>query len=147
MGKHRSNTSSEQESPLAIPEGLPEGHSPGLSRKNFLRKTAGFLAGLGLANGAADALAKSLGLTGRLGAEEMPEWDDDPYDIVLPSKVKSVIFINMAGGMSHVDTLDPRSNQSAFGTVNSSIKGIQIGEPFRKTAAQLKHLSMIRQRP
>lgn len=144
MKMHRSNTSSEQDSVDTNPESFADNSFGSLSRKSFLRKTAGFLAGLGLANGAADALAKSLGLSGRLGAEEMPEWDDDPYDIVLPSKVKSVIFINMAGGMSHVDTLDPRSNQSAFGTVNSSVKGIQIGEPFRKTAAQLKHLSMIR---
>ena len=115
-----------------------------MSRNHFLRGTAGFLASLGLANGAADTLARTLGLNPGLHAEEMPEWDEDPYDIVLPSKIKSVIFINMAGGMSHVDTLDPRRNQSRFSTVNSSIRGVQIGEPFRRTAAQLKHLSMIR---
>ena len=115
-----------------------------MSRNHFLRGTAGFLASLGLANGAADTLARTLGLNPGLHAEEMPEWDEDPYDIVLPSKIKSVIFINMAGGMSHVDTLDPRRNQSRFSTVNSSIRGVQIGGPFRRTAAQLKHLSMIR---
>ncbi|MCB1138074.1 MAG: DUF1501 domain-containing protein [Leptospiraceae bacterium] len=81
---------------------------------------------------------------GSLHAEEMPDYDEDPYDIVLPSKVKTVIFINMAGGMSHVDTLDPRADQSPFSLVNSSISGVKTGEPFRQTAAQLKHLSLVR---
>ena len=115
-----------------------------MSRGSFLRKAGGLLAGLGMANAAESLLGRALGYGSGLLAEEMPDWDDDPYDIVLPSKVKSVIFINMAGGMSHVDTLDPRTDQSPFGVVNSSIKGIRIGEPFRKTAAQLKHLSMVR---
>ncbi|MEQ8351074.1 MAG: DUF1501 domain-containing protein [Leptospiraceae bacterium] len=114
-----------------------------VSRSSFLKRSAGFLASLGMANGAISAL-NSPGAGSSLFAEQMPDFDEDPYDIVLPSKVKSVIFINMAGGMSHVDTLDPRSDQSPFGSVNSSISGIRIGEPFRQTAAQLKHLSLIR---
>lgn len=115
-----------------------------ISRKSFLYRSASLFAGLGMASAAGDLLSRALGRTGTLSAEEMPGWDDDPYDIFLPSKVKSVIFINMTGGMSHVDTLDPRTDQSPFTTVDSSIKGIRIGEPFRRTAGQLKHLSMVR---
>ncbi|MCB1303426.1 MAG: DUF1501 domain-containing protein [Leptospiraceae bacterium] len=110
-----------------------------MSRSSFLKGTAGFLSAFGLSS-AIEQIAFGRSLLG----EEMPDYDEDPYDIVLPSKVKSVIFINMAGGMSHVDTLDPRSELSPFSTVGSSIKGVQIGEPFRKTAAQMKHVSLIR---
>jgi hypothetical protein len=49
--------------------------------------------------------------------------EEDPYDaITVASPVKSVIFVNMVGGMSHVDTLDPKPD-SAFAAVNSSIAG------------------------
>jgi hypothetical protein len=59
------------------------------------------------------------------------------------SPVKTVIFINMEGGMSHVDTLDPKTN-SAFSKVASSLNGVSVLEPFGKTAKQLKHLGMIK---
>lgn len=75
---------------------------------------------------------------GKLLAEE------DPYDtITLPSPVKSVIFINMVGGMSHVDTLDPKPD-SSFGSVASSIAGVKISEALQKTAAQLSAVNLVR---
>ncbi|EOQ89724.1 PF07394 family protein [Leptospira yanagawae serovar Saopaulo str. Sao Paulo = ATCC 700523] len=63
--------------------------------------------------------------------------------ISLPSKVKSVIFIEMMGGMSHVDTLDPKPN-SAFSKVNASISGLSVLEPFSLTAKQLHSIGIIR---
>lgn len=63
--------------------------------------------------------------------------------IRIKSPVKSVIFLNMAGGMSHVDTLDPKS-QSQFGKVSSSIRRCSLGSGFRKTAKELKRISLIR---
>ncbi len=59
------------------------------------------------------------------------------------SPVKTIIFINMEGGMSHVDTLDPKPN-SSFSKVSTSINGLQFLEPFAKTAKQMKHLGVIR---
>lgn len=61
----------------------------------------------------------------------------------LPSKVKSIIFIEMSGGMSHVDTLDPKPN-GVFSTVPTKIKGVNFGEPFTQTAKHIHNLSLIR---
>ncbi|MCW7461186.1 DUF1501 domain-containing protein [Leptospira limi] len=71
------------------------------------------------------------------------EDEKEPESITLPSKVKSVIFIEMMGGMSHVDTLDPKPN-SAFGKVPSSISGLSLLEPFSLTAKQLHSIGIIR---
>lgn len=102
-----------------------------ISRKGFL---AGALGVLGAAAG--------LGGPGRLAADTEEE---DPYDtIAIPSPVKTVIFLNMNGGMSHVDTLDPKPGQTPFNIVNSSIPGIKIGEPFQKTAKELHRIALLR---
>ncbi|MCW7505553.1 DUF1501 domain-containing protein [Leptospira paudalimensis] len=71
------------------------------------------------------------------------EDEKEPESITLPSKVKSVIFIEMMGGMSHVDTLDPKPN-SAFAKVPSSISGLSLLEPFSLTAKQLHSIGIIR---
>jgi len=55
--------------------------------------------------------------------------------------VTSVIFLNMAGGMSQIDTLDPKKS-SQFASVSSSLKGVELSETFRNTAKQL-HLSAL----
>lgn len=69
--------------------------------------------------------------------------EKEKESISLPSKVKTVIFIEMMGGMSHVDTLDPKPN-SAFSKVNSSISGLSVLEPFSLTAKQLHSIGIIR---
>lgn len=75
---------------------------------------------------------------GKLLAEE------DPYDaITVASPVKSVIFVNMVGGMSHVDTFDPKPD-SSFRAVSSSIAGVKISEALQKTAAQLSAVNLVR---
>ncbi|TGM87696.1 DUF1501 domain-containing protein [Leptospira bouyouniensis] len=71
------------------------------------------------------------------------EEEKEQESIALPSKVKTVIFIEMMGGMSHVDTLDPKPN-SAFSKVNSSISGLSVLEPFSLTAKQLHSIGIIR---
>ncbi|PJZ88341.1 DUF1501 domain-containing protein, partial [Leptospira levettii] len=71
------------------------------------------------------------------------EDEKEPESITLPSKVKSVIFIEMMGGMSHVDTLDPKPN-SAFSKVPSIISGLSLLEPFSLTAKQLHSIGIIR---
>lgn len=70
--------------------------------------------------------------------------EEDPYDsITLPSPAKSVIFLNMVGGMSHVDTFDPKPD-SVFAAVDSAIKGVKISETFRQTAKVLSAVSLVR---
>ncbi len=69
--------------------------------------------------------------------------EDEENEFTHKSPVKTIIFINMEGGMSHVDTLDPKGN-SSFSKVSSSIGGISLLEPFSKTAKQLKHVGIVR---
>lgn len=59
----------------------------------------------------------------------------------------SVIVLFMAGGMSHIDTLDPQPGTDVggpFGTIETGIEGVSISEHLPLAARQLKHLSIIR---
>ena len=105
--------------------GILSGKREGMqSRKEFLQKSAAFLGAF------------------FLPAHLMPEEDYD--DITVPSSVKSVIFLNMAGGMSHVDTFDPKAGQSVFSGVATSISGIQFAETMKATAKEASRVSLIR---
>jgi hypothetical protein len=61
---------------------------------------------------------------------------------------KSVIFLYMSGGMTHVDTLDPKpENSSIMGettAINTSADGIQLGSWLPKTAQQMHNATLIR---
>lgn len=64
-----------------------------------------------------------------------------------PQKAKSVILLWMSGGMSHIDTLDPKPGtdvQGDFNPINTSVDGIQIGEVLPLTAKQMQHAAIIR---
>ncbi len=99
-----------------------------VSRRDFLGAGGGLLA----AAAAAPFLPRSLRA-------------EDEYDqFTIPTPVKSVIFLNMAGGMSHIDTLDPKPNLTTFGAVQSSIRGVRVAETLQKTARELNKLAMIR---
>jgi len=59
-----------------------------------------------------------------------------------------VILLWMSGGMSHVDTFDPKPDNAAiageFKSINTSADGIQLGEILPLTAKQMKHASLVR---
>lgn len=58
-----------------------------------------------------------------------------------------VILLWMAGGMSHIDTFDPKPGRATAGDlkpIRSSMSGVDISEILPKTAAQLKHATLIR---
>ena len=61
---------------------------------------------------------------------------------------KSVIFLYMAGGMTHIDTFDPKpDNKDVMGettAINTSADGIQLGNWLPKTAQQMHRASLIR---
>ncbi|MBX7058917.1 MAG: DUF1501 domain-containing protein [Leptospirales bacterium] len=99
-----------------------------MSRGEFLKGAGAALAGA--------AAAQVFGR--RLHAEDIYD------DVTLPSPVKSVIFLNMAGGMSHIDTLDPKPGLTNFAAVDSAIPSLRVAETFQKTARVLNHLSVIR---
>ena len=98
----------------------------GLNRKQFLQGM------LGVAGTAAGA---SL-LSSEVFANEREK-------IEVEGPVKSVIFINMAGGMSHVDTFDPKPN-GTFNAINSGIRGAKVSDRLSKTAKELKRVNLIR---
>lgn len=69
----------------------------------------------------------------------------------LPKHVPSarhVIFLYMAGGMTHIDTLDPKPNNGDVmgetSAINTSADGIQLGHWLPKTATQMHNATLIR---
>jgi hypothetical protein len=57
------------------------------------------------------------------------------------------IYLYMGGGMSHIDTFDPKPGSKSQGplkAVNSKADGIQLGELMSRTAEQMKHAAVIR---
>ena len=67
-----------------------------------------------------------------------------------PAKAKSVIQVFLWGGMSHIDTWDPkpaagRDYMGEFGDViDTNVPGIQLGALFPKLAKQADKFSLIR---
>jgi hypothetical protein len=60
---------------------------------------------------------------------------------------KNVIYLYMAGGMSHLDTLDPKSDRSVKGPVEAigtKEAGIQISEYLPRIASQMDKLALLR---
>lgn len=90
-------------------------------------------------------VAKScLGVSAILGAQDILG--------VSPSSqvptAKSVIFLYMAGGMTHIDTFDPKpDNKDVMGettAIDTTADGIQLGNWLPKTAQQMHRASLIR---
>ncbi len=64
-----------------------------------------------------------------------------------PAKAEHVIFFWNSGGMSHIDTWDPkpgRPTQGEFEPIKTSADGIQISEIFPQLAKQMHHCSLVR---
>ena len=59
---------------------------------------------------------------------------------------KSVIFLNMGGGMTHLDTFDPKNNKDVMGETESiptNVDGIQLGHNLPLLARQADKLAII----
>ena len=64
-----------------------------------------------------------------------------------PAKAEHVILFWNGGGMSHIDTWDPkpgRPTQGEFDPIATSADGVQISEIFPKLAKQMHHCSLVR---
>ncbi|MCY2976255.1 MAG: DUF1501 domain-containing protein [Planctomycetota bacterium] len=62
-------------------------------------------------------------------------------------KAKSVIFLYMRGGISHIDTFDPKPGKPEMGGVRAiatSADGVQISEWFPLMAKQMHHVALVR---
>ena len=96
-----------------------------MKRKDFIRNTAYSLFGV-------SALGEGMGKSIK----------PDPNN-----KVKSVIYIYLQGGMSHLDSFDPKENEEVKGTTNAigtNVDGIQISEHLPKLAAIMDKIAIVR---
>ena len=73
-----------------------------------------------------------------------------PEKARLPVKAKSVIQIFLWGGMSHIDTWDPKPDRGRDymgefpGVIDTNVDGIQLGQLFPRLAQQADKYSLIR---
>lgn len=96
-----------------------------VSRRRFLQQFGGSAALLGMPVNR---------LMASLGTDHAP-------------KAEAVILFWNGGGMSHIDSWDPKPGRPTggeFTPINTSADGIQISEIFPQTAKQMHHCSIIR---
>ncbi len=62
-------------------------------------------------------------------------------------KAQSVVYLYLRGGISHVDTFDPKPGKPEMAgvqAIGTSAAGVQISEWFPQTARQMHHISLVR---
>jgi hypothetical protein len=95
-----------------------------LSRRRLLRAAAGAAAGMGLGSLVRPAMAEEL-----------------------KKRQKQVLFIWIDGGISQLESWDPKPGTQfggPFRAISTSVPGIQVSELLPKTAQQMHHLALIR---
>lgn len=99
-----------------------------LTRRRFMARTARTFLGVGLLPGV---------FPNRVSAAESPKPG---------GSAKNVIYLYMDGGMSQVDSWDPKSGEVAgpTKTIQTSADGILLGEYLPRTARQMHHGAVIR---
>ncbi|MEN8843801.1 MAG: DUF1501 domain-containing protein [Lentimonas sp.] len=98
-----------------------------LSRRKFIQYSAKALLGVGLS---------SVGQT--------PMWASE---VVRKATAKNVIYIYLSGGMSHIDTFDPKpdwKDQGPVQPIDTNVSGIQISEYLPSLAKRMDKLAIIR---
>ena len=71
----------------------------------------------------------------------------DAKDAPIASKAKNVIYICLDGGMSHIDTFDPKDDKEVMGDttkISTNVSGIEIGNRLPKLAEVVDKMSIIR---
>lgn len=95
-----------------------------VTRRTFLQGTAGLLGAVGFG-----------GLTGLRGAEQ------------LAARKKQVVVFFLAGGVSQLETWDPKPDTDTggpFQAISTSVPGVQISELLPHTSQHMHHLALIR---
>lgn len=62
-------------------------------------------------------------------------------------KIKSVIYLYLRGGLSHIDSFDPkpgRDEMAGVQAIESSVPGVRVSEWFPQLARQMHHVSLVR---
>ena len=62
-------------------------------------------------------------------------------------KAKNVIYVYLRGGLSHIDTFDPKpgiEEMAKVGAIRTSADGVQIGDWLPRLAQQMHHVCLVR---
>lgn len=84
--------------------------------------------------------------TAALGLSLLPTMDQAIAE-TSTGKAKHVIYIYMAGGMTHLDTFDPKpgaDTQGQTGTVDTGVAGIKLSEYMPDLAKNFKDIAVVR---
>ena len=71
----------------------------------------------------------------------------DAKEVPIASKAKNVIYICLDGGMSHIDTFDPKDDKDVMGNttkISTNVSGIELGNRLPKLANIVDKMSIIR---
>jgi len=123
---------------LVVPAGLSADTCDGISRRDLLRVGGSGILGLNLAQmfSLQEASANSNAAQVNAGGPGF-------------GKAKSVIFIYLQGGPSHLDLWDPKDNvpdkvKSVFKPIATKLNGVQVQETLPKIAQVLDKATLIR---
>ena len=97
-----------------------------LSRRKFMQYSAKALLGVGLSSASGPVWASQI--------QNKPT-------------AKSVIYIYLSGGMSHIDTFDPKpawEQQGPVETIDTNVAGIQVSSYLPQLAKRMNHMAVIR---
>lgn len=64
-----------------------------------------------------------------------------------PGRAKNVIHLFLRGGLSHIDSFDPKPGKTEMAgvkAIGTSAEGIQVSEWFPRLARQMHHVSLVR---
>lgn len=108
-----------------------------ISRRNFLTRTARTCFGLSIAGSASQLFGSSSGEAGH-GLQTGGG-----------GKARHVIFLYMSGGMTHIDTFDPKPDAPAgyrgpTRAIDTNVAGIRLGHCLPKLAGQMDKVALIR---
>lgn len=98
----------------------------GLGRRAFIERAAQLSLGVGVA-GMLPAVASAAGKTGT-------------------GKAKNLIYIYLSGGMTHLDTFDPKDNSTVMGpskAISTNVDGMRLGNHFTGLAKHADKLALI----
>ena len=107
--------------------------SDDLSRRTFLARSASRGLGLSIAGSATNWFAAH-----RASASGLPG-----------KKAKHIIYLYMAGGMSHLDTLDPKPDapltvRGPLETISTRVPGLRLGQYLSRTSKHAEKLCLVR---
>ncbi|MCF6311952.1 MAG: DUF1501 domain-containing protein [Verrucomicrobiales bacterium] len=101
------------------------------SRRNFMQRTAQVSLGVGMSS-----------LTGLLPSATRAQSGKGAGG----GKAKSVIYIYLAGGMSHLDTFDPKDSKKVMGpseAISTNVDGLRLGNHFKGLAKHADKIALI----